>query len=588
MKKLLFVAAAMTMASAMAQVQPGPFVYPAAWSADAPSQARRGGELRLSAISDFRTFNPFTSSEADSAPTRMGTGAQLFTQDPRTDDFIPLMAASMPTVSNDGKRFVVTLRRGMQFSDGQEITADDFVTTLNIIKDEAVGANARGAYFLSGKPINVRKLDNYRLQFDFPQRTARAYSLMTYTPWPDHIFGAAYRRGGADAIKAMWTLNEPARNIVSPGMWVVDSYRAGERTVFRKNPNFGEWNKDSAGNALPYLDRLSVSIVRDTNAAIAAFNAGDLDQVGAANADQLAQIRRAVDQGGLKATIIPNVSPVASSQWITFNWNKSSDPFKQKLFRDVRFRRAMSHLANREAMIRLVYGGLATSSYFSTYPIFARSWAPASVPRYDYDLAAATRLLSQIGFTRKDSEGYLVDRSGKRLEFNLVTNAGNNQREQMMRIFADEAKKVGVKINAQAIDFNVLVSQLTSEGADRPFDAILLGLSGGDNIWPIGGSNVTPCDSNLHSWNRSGKCITSQEQLLEKLYYQGDSEINLARRREIASQYLKTESEQQAVVYLVGPNFHVVYNNRLGGEMPRNLMDNYYGSRFQALTYVRP
>ncbi|PYE53335.1 ABC transporter substrate-binding protein [Deinococcus yavapaiensis] len=587
MKKFLFVAAAMTMATAMAEVTPGPFVYPAAWSADAPKEAKRGGELRLSAFSDFRTFNPFTSSEANSIPQRMGTGASLFTQDPRTDDFIPLMAASDPVVSNNGKRFVVTLRRGMQFSDGQEITADDFVSTMNIHKDEKVGSNSYATFFLANKPITIKKLGTYQLQFDFPSVSSSALSRMSFTPQPDHIFGKAYREGGAEAIKKLWTLNEPARNIVSAGMWVVDSYRAGERTVFRKNPNFGEWNKDSAGNALPYLDRMSVAIVKDSNAEIAAFVAGDLDIGNAATADQLSQIQRAVQGGNLKATIIANVSPNATSSWITFNWNQADNPFKQKLFRDVRFRRAMSHLADRDAMVRLAFGGLGTPAYFSTYPIFARNWAPASVPRYEYNIEEAQKLLAQIGFSKKDSEGYLVDKSGRRLEFNLVTNAGNNQREQLMRIFADTAKRAGVKVNAQAIDFNVLVSQLTSTGANRPFDAILLGLSGGTNIYPAGGSNVTPCDSNLHSWNRAGKCLVSQEQLMEKLYFQGDAELNLAKRKQIAAQQLKVESELQPVIYLAGTNFHVVYNTRLGGEMPRNLMDAYNGSRYQALTYIK-
>lgn len=515
MKKALFVAVAMSLTSALA----APFVWPAKWSADAPSAAKKGGELRLSAISDFKSMNPFTSSEADSIPLRMGSGATLFLQDPTSDEFIPHMAEAAPTVSNNGKRFVVKLREGMKFSDGQEITADDFVTTMKIHMDKDVGSNSYASFFLSDKPIQVRKLDTYRLQFDFPQVSSSALSRMSYQVWPDHVFGKAHTSGGAAAIKNLWTLNTPANQIVSAGMWVVENYRAGERTVFRKNPNWGEWNKDSAGNALPYLDRMSVRIVADQNANIASFVAGELDTVPVATADQLAQIKRAIDGGNLRASLIANVSPQASSTWITFNWNQGDNADKQKLFRDVRFRRAMSHIANRQAMVDLVYGGLGSPSYYSLYPIFEKAWAPTNTPRYQYNLAEATKLLGQLGYTKKDSEGWLVNAQGRRLEFSLATNAGNNQREGLMRVFADEAKKVGVKVNAQAIDFNVLVNQLTSTGDKRPFDAILLGLSGGANIWPYG-SNVVPCTGNLHSYNRSGKCLTAQEQLMSKLYFQ--------------------------------------------------------------------
>ncbi|MFD1730386.1 ABC transporter substrate-binding protein [Deinococcus malanensis] len=197
------------------------------------------------------------------------------------------------------------------------------------------------------------------------------------------MFGKAYRAGGAEAIKKMWTLGTNPSEIVSPGMWTLNSYRAGERAVLSENKFWGEWNKDSRGQALPYLDRYSFRIVSDLNAGLAAFLAGQIDAFAPRNADDLAQIKRAVDAGNLKATLIANQSPTAASQWIVFNWNKASDPAKQKLFRDVRFRRAMSHLANRQAMIQLALGGLGTENYYSVYPIFKQQLAvAANAPKY--------------------------------------------------------------------------------------------------------------------------------------------------------------------------------------------------------------
>ncbi|MCD0160967.1 ABC transporter substrate-binding protein [Deinococcus sp. 6YEL10] len=589
MKKVLTLALALTVGSAAAQ---SAFVWPAAWTGEQNTANKRGGELRLSAISDFKTFNPFTSSEADSITQRMTEdSAGLFFQDPRTDEFIPYMAASAPVVSNNNKRFVVKIRQGMKFSDGQAITADDWITTWKIHTDDKVGSNSRDTFFLIGKPITVKKLDTYTLQFDFPQPSASALSIMSYAPWPDHVFGKAYREGGAEAIKKMWTLATPPSQIVSPGAWVLETYRAGERAVFKKNNNWGDWNKDGRGQELPYLNNLSVRIVADANAALAAFLAGQLDTVAMRNADDLAQTKKAIDAGNLKAFLKANVSPQATSQWITFNWNKASDPAKQKLFRDVRFRRAMSHIANRQAMVQLALGGLGSETYFSTYPIFKQqidAGLSAGAPTYKYNLAEASRLLGQLGYTKKNAQGFLVDKAGKVLEFNLSTNAGNTVREQLGRIFADEAKKVGVKVNFTPIDFNTLVSQLTSKGENRPFDAILLGLSGGSNIWSFG-SNVVPCGTNLHSYNNptDGKCATSQEQLMTKLYYQGDAELNDAKRRAIGGQLMKVEGELQPVIYLVGGNYHVAYNERLGGEFTANMMDAYYGHRYFPLTFVK-
>lgn len=584
MKKAFFLALALSVSSSLA----APFVYPAAWYAENPAQAKTGGEVRYMSLSDYKTLNPFTSTEANSLPTIMSS-VGLFVQDPTNDKFIPQMADAMPTVSNNGKRFVVKIRQGMKFSDGQAITADDWITTWKIHTDEKVGSNSYDTFFINSKPITVKKIDNYTLQFDFPTPSASAYSTMSYSPWPDHVFGTVYKSKGAEGIKAMWGINADPKTIVAPGPWVLSSYQVGQRAVLKKNTFFGEWAKDSAGKALPYLDTTSYRIVKDLNAGLAAYLAGQIDVFGASKADDLAQIKKAIDGGNLKATLIPNVSPNSTSSWIVFNWNKSGDAFKQKMFRDVRFRQAMSHIANRQAMIQLALGGLGSEVYTGVYPVF-KNYQFASTPTYKYDLAAATKLLAQMGFSKKNAQGYLVDASGKVLEFNMSTNAGNTVREQLGRIFADDAKKVGVKVNFTPIDFNTLVGQLDSKGANRPFDAILLGLSGGTNIWPYG-VNVIPCGTNLHSFNvpDDGKCLTPQESLMTKLYYQGDQTLDDEARRKIGEQLSKAEALNQGFIYLVGTNYHVTYNSRLGGEYKRNLWDAYYGSRdiYGVTTYIK-
>ncbi|CAM3172951.1 ABC-type dipeptide transport system, periplasmic component [Deinococcus saxicola] len=586
-KNALFLALAMTATTSLA----APFVYPAAWTGEQNTANKRGGEFRNYTLSDFKTFNPFTSAEATSIPGTMETGAGLFTQDPRNNEFIPKMADGPAVVSNNNKRFVVKLRPGMKFSDGQPITADDWITTWKIHTDDKVGSNSYDTFFINDKPIVIKKINDLTLQFDFPTQSATALSIMSFAPWPDHVFGKAYKAGGAEAIKKLWGLGTNPSEIVSPGMWVLESYKAGERAVLKANKFYGDWNKDSKGNAVPYLDKYSFRIVADLNAGLAAYLAGQIDVFGASKADDLAQIKKAIDAGNLKAYLKANVSPQATSSWIVFNWNKSDDAAKQALFRDVRFRRAMSHIANRDAMIKLALGGLGSEVYFSTYPIFkdqTDAGLKAGAPQYKYDLEQAKKLLAQIGYSKINSEGYRVNSAGKVLEFNLATNSGNTVREQLGQIFKDEAKKAGVKVNFTPIDFNTLVGQLTAKGEKRPFDAILLGLSGGTNIWPFG-VNVVPCGTNLHSYNNptDGKCLTSQEQLMTKLYYQGDAELNTAKRLAIGGQLMKNEGELQPVIYLVGTNYHVTYNDRVGGEYTPDMMDAYYGSRNIALTFIK-
>lgn len=570
MRKTLLSLLLLTTSSAIA----APFVYPAAWFAENPAQIKTGGDVKDYAIYDFKTFNPFISAESGSVPYRMGMNAGLFIQSPIDDSYMPLMAAAMPKVSNDGKRFVVTLRPGMKFSDGKPITAKDFVTTAKIHSDKGVGSNFFDNFYQGEQAISVKALNSSTLQIDFPRVSAGAYSRMSFTPWPDHIFGPVYAKGGAEAIKQMWGLNTKPSSLVTAGAWTLSAYNPGQLAVFKKNPYFGQWNVDARNRPLPYLDSYSVRVMADGNAAIAAFLAGQIDFFMPRNTDDLAQVKRAIDSKKLSATLLANVSPSTQSSWITFNWNKASDPDKQKLFRDVRFRRAMSHLANRAAMVQLGMGGMGSEVYTSVYPMF-KNYQFASTPTYKYNTAEALRLLGQLGYTTKNAQGWLVNAAGQPLEFDLTTDTGNTLHEQIGQIFTDEAKKVGVKINYRPIDFNSLVTQLLDRSDDRKFDAILLNIGGGDNFWPYL-RNQVPCGATLHAWNRTpdNSCLTEQEKQIEKLYDQGDQTLDAAARRKLGEQLSKIESEQQAMIYLVGPNFHTAYNNRVGGMYKKDLINS--------------
>ena len=584
MKKLLLMGVLALAGASLAQAQQA-VVWPQKWTVTKPSEVKRGGTVRGSVISDYRTFNPFTTAESGNIPDTITAGGFL-SRDPSTGDWFPYMAESY-TISANKLDLTFKVRRGMKWSDGQAITADDWVTTFKIHTDDKVGSNSYDSFFLDDKPIVVRKIDDYTVRISFPKTDAEALSVASFDPWPDHIFGPVYKAEGADGIKKMWQLNMKVEEIVTSGPWLVESYRPGERITFKRNPTFGEWNKDEAGGALPYVDKYEIVIVKDTNAQLAAFLNGNIDFYSPSTVDQISQVRTAINDKKIGATLQVNASPVASSQFVVFNWNKKSDTFKQGIFRSSKFRQAFSHMVNRQAVVDVVYGGLGTPTYSSVYPVLSQ-WVNPTVTRYDFDLKKAETLVKELGFTKKDKDGWVVNAQGKRLEFNLATNAGNKQREDIVRLIADEAKKIGVKVNATFIDFNVLVGQLTSKGDDRPFDAILIGLSGGGLDWPFG-SNVVPCGTNLHAHNNNeaGSCLDARETQLDALYSRGRSELDFKKRQEIGNQMQVVEAQLQPFVYVAGPNQHFSWNSRVAGEYPEKLRSAIWGSRSLMLSWVK-
>lgn len=582
MKKAIVLALAMVGTGLTA-----PFVYPSAWTADPNTANKRGGELRMGTFTDYKVLNPFLVADDADVTSIMAQGAALFVLDPVTDEYVPKMAEAMPVVSNGEKRFVVKLRKGMKFSDGHEITANDFVTTMQIAVDPKISSKLSDYYSVRGRPISVRKLDTYTLQFDFPAVSALAYAKMSVAPWPEHIFGKAYRSGGANAVKALWPLGTPADQLVSPGAWKVQEIRPGQRTVLARNPYFGEWNKDSKGNALPYLDRLSYTLYGDANEMLKGYLGGKIDLFSPRNTDHLAQVKKAIESKAINATLLPGVSPNAENDWIAFNWNRGDDPWKQRLFRDSRFRKAMSYIANRDAMVKQARGGLGVPVYTAVPPVF-KNYQFADTPKFAYNLSAAAKLLADIGFSNKNKDGYLVDDSGKVLEYDLLTQDGNIAREQEARIFAADAKKVGVKVNIKPMEFGALVKILMEQGDKRKFDAVLLSIVGSEREWPFV-QGYMECGGSLHVYNqpKNSACLTPQESSIQRLYSQGETTLDSAARRKIGAQLVKAEADLQPLVYLTAGVYNVSYLNRVKGEYPRNIMNSFEGQRSTVLTWLQ-
>lgn len=593
MKKALILALALSTGSSLA----APFVVPAAWSSNKPSEVQTGGTLRTVNLQDFKTLNPFVTAESPNLIDTMAAGSLLI-QDPITDEYLPYMAEKY-TQSADKRTFTFDIRSGMKWSDGKPITVDDFVTAATLHSNKDIGSNSYDSFFINNQPIKVSKVDSNTLKVVFPKPDVTALEFLSgiLVPQPTHIFMPVFKDKGAKGIKDMWTISTPANQIVTSGSFMLDRYVAGERAILKKNPYYGEWVKDSAGKALPYLDGVQINVVADAAAQLTQFLAGNTDVYSPDNRDRLAQVKAAMDGKKIDGTLIANASARASSDFMVFNMD-DSNTFKTKLFSNVKFRQAMSMLINRDAMVDLTLGGLGQPTYTGVYPVY-KDWIPAGMDKYKFNPQAAAKLLAELGFTKKGSDGYLVDKAGNKLEFTLITNAENTRRQGFAKIIQDEAKKVGVKINTSFIAFNQMTGLLDakSDFSRRGFDAIIIGLVGGGKVFPVSGPNVLECaglgdGGNLHMFNQSNKCRFPFETQELNLYWKGRAEFNLAARKAIAAQIQKLEMQNQPTIQLAAQTVHYAWTNRTQGELPKSAINSLnastlFGPRILDLTWIK-
>ncbi|MEM7736052.1 MAG: ABC transporter substrate-binding protein [Deinococcota bacterium] len=494
-------------------------------------------------------------------------------------------AASSFEVSEDGTVIDVTLRDGLMWSDGTPITLDDYLLTYQIETDPELDGPHYDGWFIDDAPIMVEANGERGLRFTFPTADRIAFTIVgTHIPTPSQIFADVYAEGGADAVEAILGTETDPSELVFSAPWVLSEYVPDERLIFTRNPHFGEWNVDESGNPLPYISERS-EVIADQAAQLNLYLAGEIDVYAPANLDEVGAINVAALNGDIDATILENVSPSRSSSFYSFNWNLASDPFKESVFRDVRFRKAMSHLTDREAIVELVNGGAAAPAYSNVYQVLD-FWYNPDVTKYEFDPEAALALLADMGFTEMNDDGFLIDAEGNELGFTLATNAGNANREQTIQIIADTMREFGINVEPTTLDFNLLVDQLLSEGDDRPWESILLSLSGGSRDWPFGTNSYT-CTGNLHMYNRSGECLTPEETRVEELFFEGRSTLDSARAQEISYELQDTFAALQPMVYTVSPLVHYSWLNEVGGNYPDELINSINGSRLTVLTFKR-
>lgn len=582
-KKTLF---ALALVAGLAMAFAEPYVWPTADTLAEPEAAAQGGSATLAVLSGSRTWNIVMSREVDDARD-IGMGyATLLTRDDSSRGWKPYAAQSFD-VSDDGLTITVSLRPDLQWSDGEAITAEDYLLFYTTTQDPEVESPNADLFFIGDQVVDVVALDDMTIQFDFPSVTRRAFSIVSFLlPIPDHVLGEVYRSGGAEAFKGTWGTDTPLEELVFDGPFMITQYSPDERYTLMRNPGFGAWNVDSFGTPLPYLDSLNYTIA-EQDAQLNLFLAGELDVYAPANLDDVAVIAQAINNGEVDAVLRPNLYPQTGTTFYGFNWNQASNPFKQALFQNVNFRRAMSHLTPRESLVDLIYGGAAAPAYVGVGEPFVQWYPPEDQQvRYEFDPERALELLANIGFTQTNDDGWLIDADGNVLEFTLATNAGNQNREQEIQIIADTMREYGVKAETTALDFSLLVDQLLATGDDRPFDAILIGLTAGSEDWPFSESVYT-CTGSLHLWNQSGACLVPTETLISELALEGNQTLDDAAAQEIAYQLQAEYGRLQGLIYTTSTLLHAAWAAEIGGEFADDVLSALTTTRSLVTTYAK-
>jgi len=523
-----------------------------------------GGRLVVSLRAEPKTLNPLTAADAPSREVILGAMQADLIHINRATQLTELALAKSWKVSANGLQYTLTLRKGLKFSDGQPVDADDILFTFRVCLDEKVHATQRDLLIVGGKPIAVRKLDAQTVVFQLAKTYGAGERLFDgLAILPRHLLEKPYNEG---KLAQTWTLATPANQWAGLGPFRLKEYVAGQKLVLERNPYY--WKQDAKGSRLPYLEELVFLFVPNADAQVLRFQSGETDLISRLGAENFSVLSR--QQSGYTMS---DAGPGLEYNFLFFNLNEPGEKTppdlsrKMKWFRDSKFRQAISAAIDREAIVRLVYQGRGAALWGPVTPGNHR-WGNSAIPHPARSVEKARALLKEAGFTwitGSNAEPALVDSDAKPVEFSILTSSTNADRTKMATLIQDDLKQLGMRVQIVPTEFRSLIDRVTQT---KEYEACILGLVSFDAD-PTADSNVWLSNGGTHLWNPSqAHPSTAWEAEIDKLMEQQLAGPSYEQRKKWFDRVQELLAENQPMIFLASPDILVGAKNSIGNFHP--------------------
>jgi len=530
-----------------------------------PAIGTMGGEIILSSFSDPKSFNPVTSTEVTTSEFTGYIYEGLIHINGVTMKPEPGLASSWK-VSPDGLTWDFTMRKGVLWSDSVPFSAYDVEFTFNslVLSDSINPNSSRDMFTILGKRPLVKALDSATVRFTLPIPFAPFLRAMAQEILPRHKYEKYVKD---NSFSHALDIQTPPDSMVGTGPFLLESYISSQKVTFKRNPLY--WQKDSAGNRLPYLSRVIYTIVLDQNAELLRFKRGEIDYLRAKGED-FPSLKKDESTGNYA---VHRLGPASGSYFVFFNQNTARDPktgkpyvdsVKSSWFCNKKFRQAVAYALDKQSMVRIVMNGLGYPQWGPMSPSEGYFYN-ANVPTYPYNIAKAKALLAEAGFTDKNNDGVIEDAAGHPVEFSFVTNSGNVVRGKLAEIIRKDLETLGFKVHFQLLEFNSLIGKI--DNPPYEWDAIMLGLTGGPE--PHMGKNVWHSTGSVHLWFPNQKTpATPWEATMDSIYDAGVRILDESKRKELYDRWQVIAADELPLIYTVLPEQIFCLSNKFGNINP--------------------
>ena len=470
--------------------------------------------------------------------------------------FLPQMAESW-NVSADGLRIRVKLRDGILWHDFTDpvtkkewkdvpVTSEDFKFYVDVVKNPKVDAAPLRTYL--SDLDSVRVINDREFEVIWKKRYFLSLDMtLSLSPLPRHLYHAYEGPFNPERFNSD---NERNRILVGCGPYRFIKWDKGHRILMTR------WEKyyGARYGTMPPVKELAFDVIQHPNTRLQALLSKDLD-----------------------------AAPLTPDQWIhrTNSREFGPDGFLRKfktsqlvynylgfnlsnpLFRDAKTRVALSHLVDRDRIVKDIYYGLAvpvSGPFFPDGPAYDKSIKP-----YLYSPELAKKLLAEAGWRDEDGDGVL-ERDGRKFKFTLMYPNANETYKRMLPIIKEAMAKAGVQMELLGLEWSVCVQRLEK----KSFDMCALGWSGGLNpdpfqLWHSSQADVEGSSNHIRFKNAEA------DRLIESIRVTFDA----SERQKLYHRFHRLVHEEQPYIFLFAPADLNALNSRYRNvrEFPLGIVD---------------